>query len=50
MRRRQDDPIRICPTETRRDLHDVLNEHDRDAALNVVVRFLDRVQATTPVS
>ena len=32
------------------DLHDVLNEHDRDAMHDLVVRFLDRVQAMAPVS
>ena len=32
------------------DLHDVLNEHDRDDVHDVVVRFLDRVQVTEPVS
>ena len=32
------------------DLHDVLNEHDRDAVHDLVVRFLDRVQATAPIS
>ena len=32
------------------DLHDVLNEHDRDAVHDVVVRFVDRVQATAPIS
>ena len=32
------------------DLHDVLNEHDRDAVHDDVVRFLDRVQVTEPIS
>ena len=32
------------------DLHDVLNEHDRDAVHDVVVRFLDRVQVREPIS
>ena len=32
------------------DLHDVLNEHDRDAVHDVVVRFLERVQVTEPIS
>jgi acylglycerol lipase len=33
----------------RGDLHDVLNEHDRDAVHHAVVRFVERVAATQPV-
>jgi alpha-beta hydrolase superfamily lysophospholipase len=32
------------------DLHDVLNEHDRDAVHDVVASFLDRALATRPVA
>lgn len=31
------------------DLHDVLNEHDRDAVHEAVVQFLDHVSATQSV-
>ena len=31
------------------DLHDVLNEHDRDAVHDAVVQFVDRVSTTQPI-